>query len=86
MTIKNLELFKKNKKKKDNFIVICFFYPFFLFRNYPRVTNSSLIHLALNASRLEYLDVTGTSVTKDGIESFKSQKSNVKVVSSFDET
>ncbi|GAB1864358.1 F-box lrr-repeat protein 12 [Camponotus japonicus] len=55
-------------------------------RNYPRVTNSSLIHLALNASRLEYLDVTGTSVTKDGIESFKSQKTNVKVVSSFDET
>ncbi|XP_072751881.1 uncharacterized protein [Anoplolepis gracilipes] len=55
-------------------------------RNYPRVTNSSLIHLASNASRLEYLDVTGTSVTKDGIESFKSQKINVKVVSSFDET
>ncbi|KMQ88071.1 f-box lrr-repeat protein 12 [Lasius niger] len=55
-------------------------------RNYPRVTNSSLVHLALNASRLEYLDVTGTSVTKDGIESFKSQKTNVKVVSSFDET
>ncbi|TGZ49508.1 uncharacterized protein [Temnothorax longispinosus] len=55
-------------------------------RNYPRVTNSSLIHLALNASRLEYLDVTGTSVTRDGIESFKSQKNNVKVVSSFDET
>ncbi|KYQ53799.1 hypothetical protein ALC60_07282 [Trachymyrmex zeteki] len=55
-------------------------------RNYPRVTNSSLIHLALNASRLEYLDVTGTSVTRDGVESFKSQKTNVKVVSSFDET
>ncbi|XP_011057486.1 PREDICTED: uncharacterized protein LOC105147868 isoform X2 [Acromyrmex echinatior] len=55
-------------------------------RNYPRVTNSSLIHLALNASRLEYLDVTGTSVTRDGVESFKSQKNNVKVVSSFDET
>ncbi|KYM76914.1 F-box/LRR-repeat protein 12 [Atta colombica] len=55
-------------------------------RNYPRVTNSSLIHLALNASRLEYLDVTGTSVTRDGVESFKSQKNNVKIVSSFDET
>jgi len=25
-------------------------------------------------------------VTRDGIESFKSQKNNVKVVSSFDET
>ncbi|XP_011879226.1 PREDICTED: uncharacterized protein LOC105568294 [Vollenhovia emeryi] len=55
-------------------------------RNYPRVTNSSLIHLALNASKLEYLDVTGTSVTKEGVESFKSQKNNVKIVSSFDET
>ncbi|KAL6443454.1 hypothetical protein ACFW04_002949 [Cataglyphis niger] len=55
-------------------------------RNYPRVTNSSLVHLALNASKLEYLDVTGTSVTKNGIESFKSQKTNVKIVSSFDET
>ncbi|KAL6254180.1 uncharacterized protein LOC105427683 [Pogonomyrmex barbatus] len=54
-------------------------------RNYPRVTNSSLVHLALNASRLEYLDVTGTSVTRDGVESFKSQKNNVKVISSFDE-
>jgi len=42
--------------------------------------------LALNASRLEYLDVTGTSVTRDGVESFKSQKNNVKIVSSFDET
>ncbi|KAG7202364.1 hypothetical protein KM043_018690 [Ampulex compressa] len=28
-------------------------------RNYPNVTNSSLVHLALNASSLEYLDVTG---------------------------
>ncbi|XP_012219174.1 uncharacterized protein [Linepithema humile] len=53
-------------------------------RNYPRVTNSSLVHLALNASKLEYLDVTGTSVTREGVESFKSQKTNVKVVSSFD--
>lgn len=61
-------------------------YLMFFFRNYPRVTNSSLIHLALNASKLEYLDVTGTSVTRDGVESFKSQKNNVKVVSSFDET
>lgn len=55
-------------------------------RNYPRVTNSSLTHLISNASRLEYLDVTGTSVTRDGVEEFKSQKNNVKVVSSFDET
>lgn len=69
-------------KKRKIFV----FNYFFLFRNYPRVTNSSLVHLALNASKLEYLDVTGTSVTKNGIESFKSQKTNVKIVSSFDET
>ncbi|XP_015607355.1 uncharacterized protein LOC107273547 isoform X2 [Cephus cinctus] len=55
-------------------------------RHYPRVTNHSLVHLALNASSLEYLDVTGTAVTKDGVQMFKSQKTNVKVVSSFDET
>ncbi|XP_014482502.1 PREDICTED: uncharacterized protein LOC106748476 isoform X2 [Dinoponera quadriceps] len=54
-------------------------------RNYPRVTNSSLIHLALNAPSLEYLDVTGTSVTKAGIYCFKARKPNVQVISSFDE-
>ncbi|XP_031826083.1 uncharacterized protein LOC116424184 isoform X2 [Nomia melanderi] len=54
-------------------------------RNYPHVTNSSLVHLALNASSLEYLDVTGTSVTRQGVEAFKSQKANVKIISSFGE-
>ena len=55
-------------------------------RNYPHVTNSSLVHLALNAPSLEHLDVTGTSVTRQGVDTFKSQKANVKIVSSFDET
>ncbi|XP_053970319.1 uncharacterized protein LOC128894660 [Hylaeus anthracinus] len=55
-------------------------------RNYPNVTDTSLEHLAITASSLEYLDVTGTSVTRQGVESFKSQKSNVKIVSSFSET
>ncbi|XP_076241514.1 uncharacterized protein LOC143183719 isoform X1 [Calliopsis andreniformis] len=55
-------------------------------RRYPYVTNSSLVHLALNVPSLEYLDVTGTSVTRQGVETFKSQKPNVKIVSSFDET
>ncbi|CAK9797692.1 F-box/LRR-repeat protein 12 [Anthophora quadrimaculata] len=55
-------------------------------RNYPHVTNSSLVHLASNASSLEYLDVSGTSVTRQGVETFKSQRSNVKIVTSFDET
>ncbi|XP_017885998.1 uncharacterized protein LOC108628521 isoform X2 [Ceratina calcarata] len=55
-------------------------------RNYPHVTNSSLVHLALNASSLEHLDVSGTSVTKQGVDTFKSQRPNVKIVTSFDET
>lgn len=55
-------------------------------RNYPHVTNSSLVHLALNASSLEHLDVSGTSVTRQGVETFKSQRPNVKIVTSFDET
>ncbi|XP_076674761.1 uncharacterized protein LOC143372460 isoform X2 [Andrena cerasifolii] len=55
-------------------------------RNYPHVTNSSLVHLALNAPSLEHLDVTGTSVTRQGVETFKSQKANVKIISSFGET
>nr|XP_034188671.1 uncharacterized protein LOC117608049 isoform X3 [Osmia lignaria] len=55
-------------------------------RNYPYVTNSSLVHLALNASSLEYLDVSGTSVTRQGVETFKSRRSNVKIITSFDET
>ncbi|XP_011137236.1 uncharacterized protein LOC105181875 isoform X1 [Harpegnathos saltator] len=54
-------------------------------RNYPRVTNSSLIHLAINAPSLEYLDVTGTSVTRAGIYCFKARKPNIRVVSSFGE-
>ncbi|XP_020277496.1 uncharacterized protein LOC109851642 isoform X2 [Pseudomyrmex gracilis] len=52
-------------------------------RHYPRVTNSSLTHLAFNVSTLEYLDVTGTSVTSEGIEAFKSERPSVKIVSSF---
>ncbi|XP_068967493.1 F-box/LRR-repeat protein fbxl-1 isoform X1 [Bombus flavifrons] len=55
-------------------------------RNYPHVTNSSLVHLALNASSLEHLDVSGTSVTRQGVETFKTQRPNVKIVTSFDET
>lgn len=55
-------------------------------RNYPHVTNSSLVHLALNASNLEHLDVSGTSVTRQGVETFKSQRPNVKIITSFDET
>ncbi|XP_076758946.1 uncharacterized protein LOC143428120 isoform X4 [Xylocopa sonorina] len=53
-------------------------------RNYPHVTNSSLMHLALNASSLEHLDVSGTSVTRQAVETFKSQRPNVQIITSFD--
>ncbi|XP_034946786.1 uncharacterized protein [Chelonus insularis] len=53
-------------------------------RNYPLVTNKSLVHLAANANNLEYLDVTGTSVTESGVQTFKSQRPNVTLISSFD--
>ncbi|KAK0180625.1 hypothetical protein PV327_002988 [Microctonus hyperodae] len=55
-------------------------------RNYPLVTNKSLVHLAANANSLEYLDITGCAVTKNGVETFKSQKPHVMLISSFDET
>lgn len=55
-------------------------------RYYPRVTNQSLVHLAANASSLEYLDVTGTAVTQEGVQMFRSQKPGVQILSSFDET
>lgn len=40
-------------------------------RHYKRVTDTSLRHLALCSPNLVYLDLTGTSVTKEGIEKFK---------------
>ncbi|XP_048506110.1 uncharacterized protein LOC105688414 isoform X2 [Athalia rosae] len=55
-------------------------------RYYPQVTNQSLVHLAANASSLEYLDVTGTAVTQEGVQTFRSQKPGVEILSSFDET
>ncbi|XP_066582673.1 uncharacterized protein [Prorops nasuta] len=55
-------------------------------RNYPRITNKSLFHLAKNASSLEYLDVTATSVTRNGIQEFKSQRPDVTLVTSYDKT
>ncbi|XP_047357926.1 uncharacterized protein LOC124952308 isoform X2 [Vespa velutina] len=55
-------------------------------RNYPRVSNSSLVYLAEHVLSLEHLDVTGTSVTREGVQKFKSRRPNVKIVSSFDDT
>ncbi|XP_015183494.1 PREDICTED: uncharacterized protein LOC107070111 [Polistes dominula] len=55
-------------------------------RNYSQITNSSLIYLSNHILSLETLDVTGTSVTKQGVQTFKSKRPNVKVISSFDDT
>ncbi|XP_015125808.1 uncharacterized protein LOC107047545 isoform X1 [Diachasma alloeum] len=52
-------------------------------RNYPLVTNQSLVHLAANAMSLQYLDVTGTGVTADAVATFKTQKPDVTIISSF---
>ncbi|XP_051165772.1 uncharacterized protein LOC127284405 [Leptopilina boulardi] len=53
-------------------------------RNYRQVTDRSLHHLAVSKSNLEYVDVTGTSVTREGVQMFKTQKPDVEIVSSFD--
>lgn len=57
----------------------------FNFRNYAGVTNQTLINFVVNGPRLEYLDVTGTSVTKEGLQFFKTNRPNVTIISSFDE-
>ncbi|XP_011497861.1 PREDICTED: uncharacterized protein LOC105362194 [Ceratosolen solmsi marchali] len=54
-------------------------------RNYTGVTNQTLLHFVVNGPNLEYLDVTGTSVTKEGLQYFKIQRPDVNLVSSFDE-
>ncbi|KAI4495591.1 hypothetical protein M0802_008603 [Mischocyttarus mexicanus] len=55
-------------------------------RNFSHITNSSLYYLTTNILSLETLDVTGTSVTKHGVQTFKSTRPTVKVISSFDDT
>lgn len=52
-------------------------------RHYRLVTDTSLRHLAARAPNLRFLDVTGTSVTREGIESFKLEKPDCIVVSNF---
>lgn len=52
-------------------------------RNYRLVTDVTLRHLAICAPNLQYLDVTGTAVTKKGIEAFLQSKPDCHVVSSF---
>lgn len=54
-------------------------------RNYRQITDRSLHHLAVSKSSLEYVDVTGTSVTREGVQMFKTQKPDVEIISSFDD-
>lgn len=52
-------------------------------RDYKCVTDTSLQHLSSCAPHLKFLDVIGTEVTKDGVEKFKLQKPECRVISSF---
>ncbi|XP_014213796.1 uncharacterized protein LOC106643254 [Copidosoma floridanum] len=54
-------------------------------RNYAGVTNQTLLHFTVNGRELKYLDVTGTSVTKEGLQNFKLQRPDVTIISSFEE-
>lgn len=54
-------------------------------RHYKLVTDISLRHLANSAPNLKLLDVTGTSVTVDGVATFKAAKPNCVVLSDFDD-
>ena len=53
-------------------------------RNYRGVTDVTLNHLVNSVPHLEYLDVTGTSVTHLGIQRFKTARPGCTVVSHFD--
>lgn len=50
-------------------------------RNYRSVTDITLRHLVQCAPNLQYLDVTGTSITIRGIQAFLKCKPDVQVVS-----
>lgn len=50
-------------------------------RNYNKITNASLEHLAHCSPKLKLLDVSGTSVTRDGIAQFNLVKPECKVIS-----
>lgn len=52
-------------------------------RNYRSVTDVTLRHLAVCAPNLQYLDVTGTSVTRKGIDTFLDSKPQCRVVSNL---
>lgn len=49
-------------------------------RNYRQVTDMSLQHLKTCAPKLVYLDVSGTSVTKEAVEQFRIEKVDCEVI------
>nr|XP_040223003.2 uncharacterized protein LOC120949644 [Anopheles coluzzii] len=53
-------------------------------RNYKLVTDISLDHLESAAPHLKLLDVTGTSVTAQGVRSFKLSRPSCIIISDFD--
>ncbi|XP_044014394.1 uncharacterized protein LOC122856690 isoform X2 [Aphidius gifuensis] len=52
-------------------------------RNFSKVTNQSLIHLAANADKLKYLDVTGSGVTAEGVRTYTLARPDVTLISSY---
>lgn len=50
-------------------------------RNYRSVTDVTLRHLALCAPNLQYLDVTGTSITRKGIDTFLESRPDCQIIS-----
>lgn len=50
-------------------------------RHYASVTDMTLRHLSYCAPNLQYLDVTGTSVTEAGVREFMRSKINCTVIS-----
>ncbi|XP_058466680.1 uncharacterized protein LOC131439547 [Malaya genurostris] len=53
-------------------------------RNYKLVTDTSLDHLESAAPNLKLLDVTGTSVTAEGVRNFKLARPNCTILSDFE--
>lgn len=53
-------------------------------RNYTLVTDRSLRHLANAIPHLKYLDVRGTTVTRQGVEKFKHDCPNCNIISDIE--
>lgn len=54
-------------------------------RGYRGITDTSLLHLAECSPNLQLLDVTGTSVTPQGVRKFEEIKPNCRVIANVTE-